>query len=91
MLSHRIQELEKMNENLTHIDVRSRPIVEGKIQLDVIFDGFKLFSMIVLKEFGVCYRILEHFQLGMEMMHSGKYEEFNQLTKQLLADIEAKW
>jgi hypothetical protein len=88
-MRNRIVELEKMITHLEHIDVRTRPIVEGEIQLDVIFDGFRIFSMAVLKEFGLCYRILEHFQMGMEMMRDGKLEEFDQNTKRLLEELKS--
>jgi hypothetical protein len=81
-------ELEKMSKDIEKIDVRTRPIVEGKIQLDVIFDGFRIFTMMMLKEMGLCFRILEHFQMGIEMMRNGQLEPFDRLTQDLLEELK---
>jgi hypothetical protein len=87
-LRTRMAELEKMSKDLEKIDVRTRPIVEGKIQLDVIFDGFRIFSMMMLKEMGLCFRILKHFQMGIEMIRKGQSEHFDRLTQDLLEELK---
>jgi hypothetical protein len=88
-LRTRMAELEKMSKDLEKIDVRTRTVVEGKVPFDVIFDGFRIFSMMMLKQMGLCFRILQHFQMGIEMMRNDRLAEFDKLTQDLLEKLKS--
>jgi len=87
-MKDRVDSFTKFCENLGKINLKSKEIVLGKIELDVIFEGLRLMSKAMAMEFKLCYQILEHLEVGLQLLKDGKMREYEVVTQELWAAIE---
>lgn len=87
-MKDRMDSFTKFCEDLSKINLKSKEIVLGKIELDVIFEGLRLMSRAMAMEFKLCYQILEHLEVGLQLLKDGKMREYEAATKELWAAIE---
>jgi len=88
-MKDRMDSFEKFCEDLGRIDLKSKEIALGKIELDVIFEGLRLMSRAMAMEFKLCYQILEHLEVGLRLLKDGRVREYEDLTQELWAAIES--
>jgi len=87
-MEDRMDSFTKFCENLGKISLKSKEIVLGKIELDVIFEGLRLMSKAMAMEFKLCYQILEHLEIGLQLLKDGKMREYEVVTQELWTAIE---
>jgi hypothetical protein len=67
-MKDRMDSFTKFCEDLGKINLKSKEIVLGKIELDVIFEGLRLMSRAMAMEFKLYYQILEHLEVGLQLL-----------------------
>jgi hypothetical protein len=87
-MKDRMDSFTEFCENLGKINLKSKKIVLGKIELDVIFEGLRLMPKAMAMEFKLCYQILEHPQVGLQLLKDDKMREYEVVTQELWAAIE---